>query len=146
MTGLSLQQQKQIELLQSLQKIDDKEAALKEYEAQMSVLLNQLQANKDSIDSLSASMEVQQDLFSQASLFRQKLLHRILKEGVDVRKTGLSWAIKELVLLGHSVKPEDLPEFLDEKARKYLLAKSRKEIQAEELQLLQGTLLDIYKD
>lgn len=65
---------------------------------------------------------------------------------MDVRKTGLSWVIKELVLLGEQVKQSDLPDFLDEKGKKFLISKSRKEIEIEELSLTQSTLLDIYKD
>jgi len=46
--------------------------------------------------------------------------HKILFEGSDTRAEGLSWVIKAIWSLGCEVILSYLPNFLDEKAIKYL--------------------------
>ena len=63
------------------------------------------------------------------------MLFYILKFGKDFRTHGLECIIRLLwnsgtipvpIFLGESVKPSDLPDFLDERAKKFILFKSQK--------------------
>jgi hypothetical protein len=44
-----------------------------------------------------------------------------LKIGKDIRKSGLSFIIKEILLHGYDVINEHLPDYLDEKAKIFIL-------------------------
>eukprot|EP01017_Pseudomicrothorax_dubius_P044951 TRINITY_DN7682_c0_g1_i2.p1 TRINITY_DN7682_c0_g1~~TRINITY_DN7682_c0_g1_i2.p1 ORF type:complete len:477 (+),score=114.79 TRINITY_DN7682_c0_g1_i2:64-1494(+) len=52
----------------------------------------------------------------------------LLKQGLDCRSQGLSWIIKSLWNLGEKVYEAQLPDFLDSKAKSFLMNKSRKEL------------------
>jgi hypothetical protein len=46
--------------------------------------------------------------------------HKILNDGTDTRNQGLSWVIKNILLLDSNVIMSHLPKFLDEQAVKFL--------------------------
>lgn len=46
--------------------------------------------------------------------------HNLLRQGRDTRSEGLVWIIKEILLLGTTVKLSHLPTFLDETCIAYL--------------------------
>ncbi len=55
-------------------------------------------------------------------------LRRLLKLGSDSRSGGVTWLIDRLWALGEKVELEQLPEFLDEKAKVFLLTKHQMEM------------------
>lgn len=52
---------------------------------------------------------------------RTKFFIKILKSGKDVRNTGLSWLIKKLWQLGEKISEEHLPDYLDQRAKEFLI-------------------------
>jgi len=59
--------------------------------------------------------------------------HQLLFEGVDTRKDGLIWIIKGIWLLGHTVKLQKMPAFLDKDAIEFLLKYAKLDMEADEL-------------
>ena len=46
-----------------------------------------------------------------------------MKLGTDSRGNGLTWAIQILMSIGETVEADHLPEYLDEKAKQFVLLK-----------------------
>ncbi|KRX11130.1 hypothetical protein PPERSA_10897 [Pseudocohnilembus persalinus] len=77
----------------------------------------------------------------------QKVLYKqLLLIGKDVREKGLSWIIRKLKGFEEQVTKIDLPKFLDEKAKEYLIIRAKQEQDLDELKDLQEFNLDIYKN
>lgn len=51
---------------------------------------------------------------------RIAFLKALLKKGKDYRNVGVSWVIEVLWSLGEKINENDLPEFLDSKAKQFL--------------------------
>lgn len=58
---------------------------------------------------------------------------QILKRGQDCRKDGLIWVIKVLWNLNQDIIIDDMPEFLDSKAIKFLLEYAKYDIKRHEI-------------
>lgn len=48
----------------------------------------------------------------------------LLKDGLDFRNTGIAWLVDSLANAGEEVRDEHLPNFLDTKAREFVLQKA----------------------
>ena len=61
------------------------------------------------------------------------------------RNEGLSWIIIALWNLGEQVTERELPDFLDQKGKEFLMQKSKKEVELRELNSMISIQMDIYK-
>jgi len=52
-------------------------------------------------------------------------MQKILKLGVVPYEVGLTWIIREIFKDGDKVNPQDLPDFLDKKAKLFLIKRAR---------------------
>lgn len=86
---------------------------------------DKLKYNKNLIDEI----EKEQTNFSKdlAELSRIKIdfLYKILKVGFDCRNKGLEWIIHMLWNLGQKVLYINLPDFLDKKAKIFLVERAK---------------------
>ncbi|KRX08159.1 hypothetical protein PPERSA_01704 [Pseudocohnilembus persalinus] len=76
----------------------------------------------------------------------QKLFYfELLKIGKDTRNKGLVWIILYLKKQGEKVKLEQLPDFLDQKAREFIFQKTSKIMELQEMVSIQEMQIDVYK-
>lgn len=59
--------------------------------------------------------------------------YEILKEGLDSRKDGLMWIIKNLWYLNENVQMSAFPDFLDTESIKYILEYAKLDIKKQEI-------------
>lgn len=72
-------------------------------------------------------------------------LYEILRIGLDCRNEGISWVIRVLWGYGEKVNLDQLPKFLDQKAKEFLLLKSQKLQELQEIETIKNFQLDLYK-
>ncbi|EAR84118.2 hypothetical protein TTHERM_00723030 (macronuclear) [Tetrahymena thermophila SB210] len=101
--------------------------------------------NSEIIQSIEDQINQKRKDFKQLTKAKRTFLYEILKYGKDSRNEGLSWIIRAIQNLGEKVFDTHLPDFLDSKAKDFLLQKSQKIQEIQEIQTLQNVSLDIYK-
>lgn len=57
-------------------------------------------------------------------MLQRGFYQKLLKVGIDPREEGLMWIISWLRTRGDQVGPDDLPDFLDAKAKQFLLTRA----------------------
>lgn len=68
----------------------------------------------------------------------------LLKEGIDVRDTGLSWIVFKLLELGATITINDFPKFIDQQSYKYLMEYSKKKLTLSKLKVMSRLITDTF--
>ncbi|KAL4447117.1 hypothetical protein ABPG74_013969 [Tetrahymena malaccensis] len=76
---------------------------------------------------------------------KKLFLLELLKNGKDARGEGLSWIIRSIWNSQEKVFDSYLPDFLDQKAKEYLLQRSHKEDELQNMVSLLNMQLELYK-
>ena len=61
------------------------------------------------------------------------------------RTEGITWIVKSLQNMGEVVLEMHLPQFLDQRAKEFLLSKSLKDTELQEINSMLNIQMDIYK-
>ncbi|CAD8044038.1 unnamed protein product [Paramecium primaurelia] len=108
------QQNKQKELDQDIQILRDSKKAYKQ-----KILFNQ--KTLDQIDQDIHTKKKENKSFSRCLV---SFYYQILKNGQDVRATGIAWVISKLISLSEKCHYSSMPDYLDQKSKEYLLQKA----------------------
>ncbi|CAD8137946.1 unnamed protein product [Paramecium pentaurelia] len=108
------QQNKQKELDQDIQILRDSKKAYKQ-----KILFNQ--KTLDQIDQDIHTKKKENKSFSRCLV---SFYYQILKNGQDVRATGIAWVISKLISLSEKCHYSSMPNYLDQKSKEYLLQKA----------------------
>ena len=82
---------------------------------------NQINTNKKSLEKMEDAIEREKLEIKRYTIIRDDFLKNLLKKGRDCRDFGLSWLVRFHWNLGHNVFEENLPDFLDPKAKEFIL-------------------------
>ena len=127
-----------VELINNINNQDKFESQKREYiiyQEKKGKLLNKIFNCKSHISQLIKEQNENKILITQAQKeyrnLKKELLdyyHKILYEGIDTRKSGLSWVIKAIWDLGEEVNMNFLPDFLDNKGINFIFSITKKYI------------------
>ena len=132
-------------LLNNQNSLDIFESKLKQYDNYQEIkneLINKVNNCKEEIVKLKNEQNENKinitNMQKEYNNLKKELLdhyHRILFEGVDTRKEGLSWVIQSIWDIGEEVNLNYMPKFLDIHAINYLFAITKKNINLKRLKL-----------
>ena len=121
--------------MNSLELFESQRREYDNYQEKKNKLLNNINSYKSKIDQLKKEQNENKisikKLKYEYKITKNDLLehyHRILFEGIDSRKEGLSWVIQAIWDLGEEVNISFMPNFLDHQAINYLFAVAKKRI------------------
>ena len=121
--------------MNSLELFESQRREYDNYQEKKNKLLNNINNYKSKIDLLKKEQNENKisikKLKYEYKSSKNELLehyHRILFEGIDSRKEGLSWVIQAIWDLGEEVNMSFMPNFLDHQAINYLFAVAKKRI------------------
>ncbi len=130
-----------VQLMQSLKESNAKEKEINELIEQIKTLKESEDSHYKKInynngmitESEKNKKEVKQNI-KKVHHIRAKFFINLLKSGKDVRNTGLSWLIKKLWQLGEKISEEHLPDYLDQRAKEFLIfVKKQKKLSIDSL-------------
>ncbi|CAK79597.1 unnamed protein product (macronuclear) [Paramecium tetraurelia] len=108
------QQNKQKELEQDIQILRDSKKAYKQ----------KILFNKKTLDQIDKDIHNQKKENKNLQRCLVSFYFQVLKNGQDVRTTGIAWIISKLSSLSEKCHHQSMPDYLDQKAKEYLLQKA----------------------
>ncbi|CAD8142669.1 unnamed protein product [Paramecium octaurelia] len=108
------QQNKQKELDQDLQILRDSKKAYKQ----------KILFNKKTLEQIDQDIHIKKKENKSLQKCLVSFYFQVLKNGQDVRTTGIAWVISKLNSLNEKCHYSSLPDYLDQKAKEYLLQKA----------------------
>lgn len=108
-------------LVNSVQRQTELENEIKILRDSFSKFSQKLKFNNESIATIEEDIIEKKKTLKELNLSRKVFLFEILKYGKDCRDEGLTWIIRSIWNLGEKVYENQLPKFLDDKAKQFLL-------------------------
>ncbi|CAD8046969.1 unnamed protein product [Paramecium sonneborni] len=129
---LMSQQNKEKELLQDLNVLKESRIAYK----------HKIIFNKKTLEQIDSDIQIKKKENKNLKKCLINFYFQVLKNGQDVRNTGIAWVISRLNFLNEKSTYQSFPEYLDQKAKEYLLQKAT---MLQEIEQLEKELSESFK-
>ncbi|CAD8054231.1 unnamed protein product [Paramecium sonneborni] len=129
---LMSQQNKEKELLQDLHVLKESRIAYK----------HKIVFNKRTLEQIDQDIQIKKKENKNLKKCLINFYFQVLKNGQDVRNTGIAWVISRLNSLNEKSTNQSFPEYLDQKAKEYLLQKAT---MLQEIEQLEKELSESFK-